>query len=84
MQRYFDLRNIFKGFVTQAKQACFPESHRCDVHILVAAAGGFITVPAHPVTSIPVQIKQHCIKFNMGMLLYALPDIKEFDWPVGI
>ena len=83
MQGDFNLGNVFEDFMAQTKESCFPESHRCDVHVLVAT-GGFIAVPSNNVNTIPLEIKKDGIKINIGMLLHTLPDLKELDRPVGV
>lgn len=83
MQGDFNLGNIFQEFMAQAKQPCFPKGYRGNVHVLVGACG-FVAVPAHAVTAVPVEVEQHGIELNTGMLLHALPDLKQLCRPVGI
>jgi hypothetical protein len=63
--------------MTQTEWSSFPEGHRSNIHVFVGA-GGFIAVPADPVTAILVEIVQYNIKFNIGMLLHTLADLKQF------
>jgi len=62
--------------MAQPEKPCFAKNYRSDVHFLVDA-GGFIAVPAHTVSAVPVEIKQHGIKFNTGMLLHTFPDLEQ-------
>lgn len=68
--------------MAQTKQSCFPKSNRGNIHVLVGA-GGFIAVPSNPVTPVPVEVEQHGIELDMGMLLHTIPHLQQFCRPVG-